>query len=60
MRGKVDWFIISFWLVGIVLISVVGFLFLDNIDEQGKAYNKRYELCINADKQWIDGNCINK
>jgi hypothetical protein len=31
-----------------------------NLRDGNVRYDKRYTQCIKADKQWIDGNCIDK
>lgn len=40
-----------------LIFSLVGLATSVNEDEKKKD-DKRYELCINKDKQWVDGNCI--
>jgi hypothetical protein len=48
------------WLVGVALISLLGTVMMTSIRESNRMYQHRYELCIKADKQWLDGNCLNK
>ncbi|QIN94130.1 hypothetical protein PP459_gp103 [Streptomyces phage Wakanda] len=52
--------IILVWFMGVALIALMGTVMMTNIKDSNRLYQQRYELCIKSDKQWLDGNCINK
>jgi len=46
-----------------VCAAAVGLLFtfmMIDMQEGRVQYQERYEMCIKADKQWLDGNCLSK
>lgn len=55
-----DWKFFVVWLSGVLIVSVLCVEMVKGIQENNRQYNQRYELCIKADKQWLDGNCLNK
>lgn len=55
-----DWKFIAVYATGVVLIIALFTSMAINLQEGNVRYDKRYTQCIKADKQWIDGNCINK
>jgi hypothetical protein len=52
--------IIMAWLMGVAAIALLGTVMMSSIKDSNRDYTHRYELCIKADKQWLDGNCLNK
>jgi hypothetical protein len=57
---KPDVLIIGLWLAGVTVISLLFTFLVTDLRESREKYQERYELCIKADKQWLDGNCIKK
>jgi hypothetical protein len=55
-----DWKFIAVYVTGVALVLGLFVSMAVNIRNGNAAYDKRYAQCIKADKQWIDGNCINK
>lgn len=62
MDDFVEAFIFCFILPFLFVVLIFGLIGLaENADNAKKGKeNKRYELCLKRDMQWIDGNCLTK
>lgn len=45
-------------MIGVVISALIFAGVIDNINRETRTEQKRFELCLKNDMQWIDGNCI--
>ncbi len=45
-------------IIGVFIASMIFIGVADNIRHDAKTEQKRFELCLKRDMQWVDGNCI--
>jgi hypothetical protein len=57
-----EFFVFCILLPALVVILFVSLFSIaaDADNEEQKKDDKRYELCLKRDMQWVDGNCIGK
>ncbi|UUG69523.1 hypothetical protein SEA_SHAM_223 [Streptomyces phage Sham] len=57
-----EFLVICILLPFLFIMLVIGLVRLaDEEDKEDQKKNdKRYELCLNRNMQWVDGNCISK
>jgi hypothetical protein len=55
-------FVIFFFVLPVLFfILICSFVGISkNVDKEEKKEDKRYELCLKRDMQWVEGNCIAK
>lgn len=55
-----DFFVFCILLPALFVILIFGLVGVaENSDEKNDKRNeKRYELCLKRDMQWVDGNCV--
>ena len=45
-------------ILGVFIASMIFLGVVDNIESDARTEQKRFELCLKNDMQWVDGNCI--
>ena len=44
--------------LGVFIASMIFLGVVDNVKSDARTEQKRFELCLKNDMQWVDGNCI--
>ncbi|WMI33602.1 hypothetical protein SEA_KENREY_240 [Streptomyces phage Kenrey] len=45
-------------IIGVFIATLIFLGAIENIENDARIEQKRFELCLKNDMQWVDGNCI--